>query len=208
MVDTIHDVRVHIDQTVPVSVRIDPDARVGVVYRDDCGPTEIGPDSIVRSFSVIYGDVRIGRNFKCGHHVLVRERTTIGDDVTVGTSTTIDGQVEIGSCVKLESQVYIPTHTRIGNYVFIGPGAVFTNDRYPLRLRDDYVPSGPIIEDSVTIGARAVVLPGVRVGTGSMVAAGAVVTRDVPAWSLVVGVPGHITPLPDKLRHENRAMRW
>lgn len=184
---------------------IDPDARVGVEYRPDCGRVEIGEGGVVRSFAVIYGDVKIGTRFRCGHHVLIREFTTIGDHVTVGTGTTIDGQVEIGDHVKLESHVYIPTHTSIGNHVFIGPGAVLTNDRYPQRLRDEYEPDGPIIEDSVTIGARAVVLPGVRIGKGSMVAAGAVVTRDVPEWSLVVGIPGRAEPLPDRLRHENRA---
>lgn len=190
------------------NTRIDPDARVSVVYRADCNPTEIGDDGVIRSFAVIYGDVKIGAHFRCGHHVLIREFTTIGDQVTVGTGSTIDGHVEIGSYVKLESYVYVPTHTRIGNYVFVGPGAVFTNDRYPLRLRDEYEPCGPIIEDSVTIGARAVVLPGVRIGNGTIVAAGAVVTRDVPDWSLVVGVPGQVTPLPDKLMHENRAKSW
>jgi len=187
---------------------IDPNAEVSVPYRPGCAPTIIGDDGIVRSFAVIYGDVIIGSHFRCGHHVLIREHTTIGDHVTVGTGTTIDGHVEIGSYVKLESQVYIPTHTSIGNYVFVGPGAVFTNDRYPLRLRHEYEPTGPIIEDSVTIGARAVVLPGVRVGYGSMVAAGAVVTKDVPPWSLVIGVPGRVIPLPERLRHENRARSW
>ena len=68
--------------------------------------------------------------------------------------------------------------------------------------------SGPVLEDSVTIGAGAVVLPGVRVGKGSIVAAGAVVTRDVPEWSIVRGVPGRAEPLPEELRHENRAKSW
>lgn len=187
---------------------IDDDARVSVEYRPGCGPTRIGDDGIVRSFAVIYGDVSIGSHFQCGHHVLIRENSMLGDYVTVGTGVTIDGHVEIGSYVKLETGVYIPTHSRIGSYVFMGPGAVLTNDRYPLRLRGDYFPSGPVIEDSVTIGARAVVLPGVRIGHGSMIAAGAVVTKDVPPWSLVVGVPGTISPLPEKLRHENRAKSW
>lgn len=187
---------------------IDGLVQIGVVYRPDCGEATLGDDGVVRSFSVIYGDVQIGSHFRCGHHVLIREFTTIGDHVTVGTGTTIDGQVEIGSYVKLESHVYVPTHTRIGSYVFVGPGAVFTNDRYPLRLRDEYEPCGPIIEDSVTIGAQATVLPGVQIGKGTMVAAGAVVTRDVPAWSLVVGVPGQVTSLPERLRHENWAKSW
>lgn len=190
------------------TTKIDSDARVGVEYRPDCSPPVIGPDGIIRSFAVIYGDVSIGSHFQCGHHVLIREHTTIGDYVTVGTGVTIDGHVQIGSYVKLETGVYIPTDTTIGNYVFFGPGAVLTNDRYPLRLREDYVAVGPTVEDNVTIGARAVVLPGVRVGEGSIVAAGAVVTHDVPPWTLVVGVPGRFSPLPDKLREPNHAKSW
>jgi acetyltransferase-like isoleucine patch superfamily enzyme len=188
--------------------RIEPGAQVGVEYRPGCGGTEIGDDGVVRSLAIIYGDVKIGSFFQTGHHVLIREHTTIGDHVTVGTGTTIDGNVQIGSYVKLESHVYIPTHAQIGSYVFIGPGAILTNDRYPLRRRDEYEPTGPILEDSVTIGAGAVVLPGVRVGKGSIVAAGAVVTRDVPEWSMVVGVPGRVEPLKADLRHENRAKSW
>lgn len=192
----------------PTMTRIDPDARVGVKYRPDCQPPHIGPDGVIRGFAVIYGDVSIGTHFQCGHHILIREHTTIGDYVTVGTGVTIDGHVEIGSYVKLETGVYIPTDTTIGSYVFMGPGAVLTNDRYPLRLREEYVAEGPTIEDSVTIGARAVVLPGVRIGEGSIIAAGAVVTHDVPPWSLVMGVPGRATPLPDRLRHPNHARSW
>jgi len=187
---------------------IDPQALVGVAYRADAGPARIGADAVVRAFAVIYGDVTIGAHLRCGHHVLIRERTTIGDHVTVGTGTTIDGQTEIGSYVKLESHVYIPTHARLGNYVFLGPGAVLTNDRYPLRQRARYAPSGPVVDDNVTIGAGAILLPGVHVGEGSFVAAGAVVTRDVPPWSLVVGQPGRVRPLPPHLREENRARSW
>lgn len=168
----------------------------------------MGNGCTIRAFTVIYAGVRAGDHLRTGHHVLIRSPCAIGDQVLVGTGTTIDGQVEIGSRVKLESHVYIPTHTRIGNQVFIGPGAVLTNDRYPLRQRQSYAPAGPTIADNVTIGARAVLLPGVSIGEGSFIAAGAVVTRDVPPWSLVVGTPGRIEPLPDNLREENRALRW
>jgi acetyltransferase-like isoleucine patch superfamily enzyme len=82
------------------------------------------------------------------------------------------------------------------------------NDRYPLRLRDQYRPEGCVLEDDVTIGGAAVLLPGVKIGRGSFVAAGAVVTKDVPPGQLVVGVPGMIQPLPEKLREPNIALSW
>lgn len=178
---------------------------IGLRYADDCKETVIGDRALIRWGSVIYADVVIGTDFKTGHSVMIREKTCIGDQVVIGTNTVIDGHVDIGSFVKLESNVYIPTHTKIGSYVFIGPGAVLTNDKYPQRLRDEYNPEGPILEDSVTIGANATVLPGVRIGEGTMVAAGSVVTKDVPAWSLAIGVPAEVEPLPEKLRHRNRA---
>lgn len=178
---------------------------LGLKYMDDCEPTVVGSRATIRWGAVIYADVAIGDEFKTGHSVLIREHTVIGDDVVVGTNTVIDGRVEIGHHVKLESNVYVPTHTRIGSHVFIGPGAVLTNDKYPQRLRDQYEPNGPTLEDGVTVGANATILPGVTIGEGAMVAAGSVVTQDVPAWSLAVGVPAEIHPLPEKLKERNRA---
>ncbi|MCO6451739.1 MAG: N-acetyltransferase [Caldilineales bacterium] len=115
----------------------------------------------------------------------------------------MDGHVDIGNYVSIQSRVYIPTHTSIGDYVFIGPGAVLTNDKYPLRQRDAYQPAGPQLANHVTIGANATLLPGVTIGEGAVVAAGAVVTKDVPAWSLAVGSPAVIRPLPESLIQPN-----
>ena len=181
---------------------------LGLQYRDRCEKTVVGNRAIIRQGTIIYADVVIGDDFATGHNVLIREHTRIGNKVLVGTGTVIDGHVTIGNFVKLETNVYIPTHTYIGNYVFIGPNAVLTNDRYPLRRRDEYKPEGPILEDHVTIGANATLLPGVRIGEGAMVAAGAVVTRDVPPWHLAIGVPARIRPLPPELREPNRARNW
>jgi acetyltransferase-like isoleucine patch superfamily enzyme len=181
---------------------------LGFKYREDCHPVVIGKNALVRTFTIIYADVTIGNDFKTGHHVVIREMTTIGNKIVVGSGSIIDGNVTIGNEVKIESQVYIPTHTTIGNQVFIGPGATLTNDRYPQRIRDQYVPEGPVIEDGVTIGANAVLLPGIRIREGSFIAAGTVVTKDVPPWSLVKGNPGQIFPLPEKLKEWNKAKKW
>lgn len=182
---------------------IQPHAIVGLRYTPDCGPARLGDDSIVRSHTIIYGDVTIGRGFKNGHHALIREHTTIGDYVLVGTAAILDGRIIIGDYVSIQSQVYIPTYTTIGSYVFIGPNATLTNDKYPLRLRASLELKGPDIEDHVTIGANATLLPGVRIGEGAVVAAGAVVTKDVPPWTLAVGAPARIAPLDERLREPN-----
>ncbi len=181
---------------------------VGLKYAPDCRPVRLGCSARIRVGTVIYADVEIGDYFQTGHHVMIREKTRIGDHVVVGTNTVIDGNVTLGDFIKIESNCYIPTHVTIGNRVFFGPNVTLTNDRYPLKMRDQYRPEGPIIEDGVTLGAGVVVCPGLRLGADSFVAAGAVVTRNVPPGSLVMGVPGRISPLPDKLRERNMALSW
>jgi len=181
---------------------------VGLKYTPDCRAVRLGRSARIRVGTIIYADVEIGDYFQTGHHVMIREKTRIGDHVVVGTNTVIDGNVTIGDFVKIESNCYIPTHVIIGNRVFFGPNVTLTNDRYPLKMRDQYRPAGPIIEDGVTLGAGVVICPGLRLGADSFVAAGAVVTKDIPPGSLVMGVPGRITPLPDKLRERNMALSW
>ncbi len=161
----------------------------------------IGDDAVIRSHSVIYRDVRIGENLRTGHNVLIREGTTIGDNVLVGTGAVIDGHTSIGSHVSIQSRAYIPTNTVISDYVFIGPCAVLTNDKYPIRK--DYELRGPILRRGASIGANAVILPGVEIGEGAMVAAGACVTRDVPDWKLAIGCPARIVDLPEDMQVRN-----
>lgn len=181
---------------------------VGLKYRDDCQPVKLGDGARIRVGTIIYADVQVGDDFQTGHHVMIREKTIIGNHVVIGTNTVVDGNAAIGDFVKIESNCYIPTHVKIGSRVFFGPNVTLTNDRYPLKLRDQYVPEGPIIEDGVTLGAGVVVCPGVRIGHDSFVAAGAVVTKDVPPLSMVMGVPGRVTPLPKKLQERNLALSW
>ncbi len=80
--------------------------------------------------------------------------------------------------------------------------------RYPLRLRDSYQAKGPVIEGNVTIGGGVVLCPNVRIGKGSFIAAGSVVTKDVPENSLVKGNPGRVSALPEKLQEQNMALSW
>lgn len=186
----------------------DPGCRLGWRYRPGAGPAVFAGRARIRSGTVIYGDVRAGDDFATGHNVLVREETVLGAHVLVGTGTVIDGHVRIGDFVKIETGCYIPTHTVIGSRVFLGPHVTLTNDRYPLRRRAEYRPLGPVLEDDVTLGGGVVVCPGVRIGARSFVAAGAVVTRDVPPGMLARGVPARFAPLPPHLREGNRARSW
>jgi len=173
---------------------------IGFPSRENIGKTgfsgtTIGHHAVLRSGTIIYCDVIIGDNFQSGHNTLIREKTRIGDRTAIGTATIIDGNTRIGNDVSLQSMVYIPTNTIIGDHVFIGPNAVLTNDRYP--------PSGsltgPVIKTGAAIGANATIIPGVCIGEGAFIAAGSIVTRDVPDYMMAIGTPARIKELPKEM---------
>jgi len=166
----------------------------GNLEREGFSGTTIGNNAVLRSGTIIYCDVVIGDDFQTGHNVIIRENSRIGDRVAVGTATVIEGNTRIGNDVSIQSMVYIPTNTRIEDRVFIGPNAVLTNDRYPPTGLSGL--SGPHVKAGAAIGANATLLPGICVGTGSLVAAGAIVTRDVPDNTLAIGSPARIKDLP------------
>lgn len=158
----------------------------------------IGDNALIRPNSIIYCKVIIGNNLKTGHNILIRENTKIGNDVLIGTNTIIDGDTIIGNNVSIQSNVYIPKNTNIENNVFIGPCAVLANDKYPIRKK--YELKGPTIRKGVSIGANSTLLPGIEIGEGAMIAAGALVTKDVPPWKLALGAPAKIVDMSEDLK--------
>ena len=163
----------------------------------------IQANALIRSGTIIYCKVNIGKNFRTGHRVLIRENTVIGENVLVGSNVIIEGHVIIGNNVSIQSNVYIPTNSVIDDFVFVGPNAVLSNDKYP-PMRKITKMSGPILRRGVSVGANATILPGVEIGEGSMVAAGAVVVKNVPPWNLAVGIPARFADLPVELRVINK----
>jgi len=175
--------------------------RTAAEYLDYAG-TSFGTDALVRSHSVFYRNVTVGNHVRTGHRVIVREACAIGDHVLLGSGVVLDSNCVVGSHVSIQSNVYLPTGTRVGDYVFLGPNAVILNDPFPIREGSKLL--APVLERGVTVGGGATILPGVRVGEGSFIAAGAIVTKDVPAWQLAIGSPARVKPLPDRLRMLNR----
>jgi len=157
----------------------------------------IGDDAVIRPGSVIYCEVTIGDRFQCGHNVLIREKTVIGNNTSVGTASIIEGYSSIGNNVSIQSMVFVPTNTEIADGVFIGPAVVLTNDRYPPTGKPEL--KGPVLEEKSVIGAKAVILPGIRIGKGAFVAAGSVVTRDVPAGKMAIGSPAKVRQMPKEM---------
>ena len=183
--------------------QIDPDVIVGYRYHPECGPARIGDNCILHKGTVIYGDVTIGDHFHTVHYAVIRAMVKIGDYCTILNHSTIEGVVRMGNGVRIMSNVYIPSRTWFGDNVFVGPGVTFLNDRYPCRREPLPTPRGATVHDDVMIGGGCTILPGVTIGERSFIAAGAVVNKDVPPRSFVVGVPGRISPLPDHLDMPN-----
>lgn len=185
------------------STIVEPGVVVGFPYHAEAGPAVVGKLGILRMGTIIYGDVQIGDHFQTGHYAVIRARVRIGDYCTLLNQSTIEGIARLGDGVRIMSHTYIPTRTWIGDHVFIGPGVTFLNDRTPGRYDDMPTPRGATIEDDVMIGGGCTIMAGIRIGERSFVAAGAVVTRDVPPRSLVVGTPGRVKPLPPHLDRPN-----
>ncbi len=150
------------------------------------GKLVIGDNAVIRSGTIIYRGVTIGKNFRSGHNVLIRENTVIGDDVLVGTNSVIDGNCRIGRSVRIQTNVYITRETVIEDGVFFGPYAVTLNDKY---MRYGAELKGPVIKKGARIGGNSTILPGVEIGEGAVVGAGSVVTKDVAPGCVVAGNP-------------------
>lgn len=139
----------------------------------------------------------IGDGSSVWHLAQVRENAVLGDEVTVGRGAYIGTGVHVGSRSKIQNYALVYEPASLGTGVFIGPAAVLTNDTHPraitaegdLKGATDWDAVGVEVRDGASIGARAVCVAPVRIGAWSMVAAGSVVTRDVPDFALVAGVP-------------------
>lgn len=131
---------------------------------------------------------RIGKNVKIWHFAYIGDETKIGDNVMIGSLTHVDYKVSIGENTRIEGSVYVPPLTVIGKNVFIGPGATFTNDPYPMSPKM----SGVVVSDGAIVGGGALIRAGVVIGSNAVVAMGSVVTKDVPADMVVMGNPARV----------------
>jgi acetyltransferase-like isoleucine patch superfamily enzyme len=149
----------------------------------------IGAGAHIRSHCVLYRGATIGPRLVTGTHAVVRERSRLGIEVQIGAYTELQGDLTIGDYTRTQSSVFIPKHTTIGAFVWLLPHVCFTNDPHPPSNLGEL---GATVEDFAVIAARALILPGVRIGSRSLVAAGSVVTKDVPADMVVAGVPARV----------------
>ncbi len=131
----------------------------------------------------------VGEGTSIWHWVQVREGARIGARCVLGKDVYVDKDVVVGDECKIENFATLYHGLRVGSQVIIGPHACFTNDTYPRAMSSDWQIVPTVVEDGSSIGANATILCGVTIGRAAMVAAGAVVTKDVPPHALVAGVP-------------------
>lgn len=142
-------------------------------------------------------DANLGNDVSVWHLAQVRERATLGDNCIVGRGAYIGTGVEMGDNCKVQNYALVYEPAKLGTGVFIGPAVVLTNDHFPRAVNadltqksaSDWEPVGVTLHDGASVGARAVCVAPVTIGKWATVAAGAVVTKDVPDFALVVGVP-------------------
>lgn len=172
-------------------------------------PVQIGRGCVVGCNSILYTNVTLGERVLIGDLSAVREGTVLEDEVLIGQGTTIHRDLRIGKRTRISYWCHLGAIIEEDVFVATGVSAVDDNNVYLSRfgLQDVRIQS-PIIRRFAVIGLSAVLVPGVEIGEGAFVAAGAVVTKDVPAWTMVAGVPArHFRDIPAEWREQVLSLR-
>jgi UDP-2-acetamido-3-amino-2,3-dideoxy-glucuronate N-acetyltransferase len=149
----------------------------------------IGEGVLIGGHAVIHAGVQLGAGARIGDHAQIRDGATIGPGSLVGSFSSVDPGVSIGERVSVQTRCYITGGSVIEEDAFIGPGVIMTNDNTMDRHPAGTALRGALLRRACRIGAGAVICPGIEIGEEVFVAAGAVVTADVPPRSVVMGVP-------------------
>jgi acetyltransferase-like isoleucine patch superfamily enzyme len=161
--------------------------------RDPLPPTELGAGTVVSSGAIVFAGSRLGARVIVGDQSCVRERVTVADDVVIGRGALVENDTTIGELTRIQAEAYITAYSTIEDRVFVAPCVVTTNDNFMGRTEKRLeLMRGPTIRRGARIGGGAILCPGVEVGEEAFVGAGAVVTKDVPARSVVVGNPARV----------------
>ena len=152
-------------------------------------PTVIGDGVTIAAQALIVAGASIASGAFIGDQTQIRERARIGNDTAVGRGSSIDNDVVIGDRVRIQTGCYVTAFSIVEDDVFIGPGVFTYNDNAMGRHPRGIELTGAILRRACRVGGGARILPGVEVGEEAFVATGSVVTRNVPARTLVMGVP-------------------
>lgn len=152
-------------------------------------PLIIGESSVIRSGTIIYAACRIGRGFQTGHRAVIREKSIFGDNCSFGTLSQSDGQITVGNNCRFHNNVFIATFTTCEDDVHFYPMSCTVDSLHPPCQKGR---EGPYVERGTIVGARVLLLPRVRIGSGAVIAGASVVTHDVPKDMVVAGAPAKV----------------
>ena len=158
---------------------------------------------------------KLGDGTRIWQHVQIRDQAKLGQNCNIGKGVYIDAHVKIGNNVKIQNYVSVFDGVTIEDGVFVGPPVCFTNDMRPravnpdgsLKSATDWVVTPTLIKKGAALGANSTIVCGVTIGEWAMIGSGSVVTRDVPAYGLVVGNParliGYVCACGERLKDDN-----
>ncbi|MFQ5833891.1 MAG: acyltransferase [Candidatus Thorarchaeota archaeon] len=149
-------------------------------------------DVSIHPLAVVEKGAQIGKGTRVWHFAHIRGSAKIGDGCNIGKDVYVDAEVTIGNNVKIQNGVSVYHGVTIEDDVFCGPHMTFTNDLYPRAFSDSWEVGETLVKRGASIGAHATVLCNTTLGEYCMVGSGAVVSKDVPAYGLVVGNPARL----------------
>ena len=207
---------IHDGSRIGREVRIDDQTVIGKqpmrakrsIFRDTkpLPPVEIGDGCLIGAGVVVYAGSKIASNVLIADTAAIRENVTIGEFTIVGRGVTVENLTTIGRKCKLETGCYITAYSTVEDYCFIAPKVTTTNDNYLGRTEERFKHfKGVTVRRGGRIGGGAVILPGIEIGEDAVVAAGAVVTKNIPARQIWAGVPArYFRETPEEQLLENQ----
>jgi len=198
-----HCVIIHHEVRIGESVRVDDHAVIGkcpmkaalsaMTEEKTLVPTVIENGCIIGTGAIVYRGCKLSNDVLVADGASVREEVEIGKKTIIGRLVTLENSVKIGEKCKILTAVYIPSLSMVEDFCFIAPGVKFTNDNFLGRTKERFkYHKGVVLKRGARIGANVTILPGKVIGEDALIAAGSVVTKDVPARKIVMGSPAKV----------------
>lgn len=211
-----HNVVIHEGTIIKDNVRIDDNSVIGKtpmrgvnsIFKDEeeLPPCIIGEACLVGATTIIYRGATIGDKTLIADMATIRENVTIGERTVIGRGSTVENFCKVGSNCKIQTNVYLTAYSEVEDYVFIAPCVATSNDNYAARSKERFGKfKGVTVKKGGRIGVGAIVLPGKIIGEEGFAAAASVVTKDVPARTIVIGSPAKVLKdVPEEQLLENQ----